>query len=61
MILTVFKNVGDRLSVADAYQKLISLLANDLYARNKASGSLGGAVNGGTIFLDNNGYYERIR
>lgn len=61
MILTVFKNVGDRFSVADAYQKLILLFANDLYARNKASGSLGGAVNGGAIVLDNNGYYERIR
>jgi len=61
MILSVFKNIGDRLSAADAYQILLQLYANDLYARNKASGSLGGAVNGGTILLDNNGYYERIR
>lgn len=61
MILSVFKNVGDRLSVEDAYQKLISLSLNTLYARNKAAGSLGGAVHGGTIALDNNGYYERIR
>jgi len=32
MILTVFKYVGDRFSVADAYQKLISLFPNAIYA-----------------------------
>lgn len=61
MILKVFKKVGDLLSVADAYRELMRLWINDPYARNKAAGSLGGAANGGTIVLDSNGYYERIR
>ncbi|MEG1773512.1 MAG: hypothetical protein RR320_01520 [Oscillospiraceae bacterium] len=61
MILRVFRQVGDRLSVAEAYRRLTSLCAKDPYANKKAAGSLGGAVNGGTIFLDDRGDYERIR
>ena len=61
MILLVFKSIGDRFSAVDAYRNLLQLYKNELYAKNKASGSLGGAVNGGTVFLGNNGYYERIR
>ena len=55
MILNVFTRIGVRLSVADAYQQLIALNPNDPYAKNKAAGSLGGAVNGGTIVLHRNG------
>jgi len=61
MILNVFTRIGVRLSVANAYQQLIALNPNDPYAKHKAAGSLGGAVNGGTIILHKNGYYERIR
>ena len=51
MILNVFTRIGVRLSVANAYQQLIALNPNDPYAKHKAAGSLGGAVNGGTITL----------
>ena len=61
MILNVFTRIGVRLSVANAYQQLIALNPNDPYAKHKAAGSLGGAVNGGTITLHKNGYYDRIR
>ena len=61
MILSVFTSIGVRLSVADAYQQLILLNTNNRYAKNKAAGALGGAVNDGTIILHKNGYYERIR
>ena len=54
MILSVFKNIRDRLSVSGAYQKLLQLFVLDLYAGNKATGSLRGAVDGGTIFLSKN-------
>lgn len=60
MILKVFPNVRDCLSVSDAYNQLISLYGNDPYRKNKAAGSLGGAVNGKTIVL-RKGFYERIR
>lgn len=46
MILNVFTRIGVRLSVANAYQQLIALNPNDPYAKHKAAGSLGGAVNG---------------
>lgn len=61
MILSVFTSIGVRLLVSDAYQQLILINPNDAYTRYKAAGALGGAVNGGTIILDENGYYERIR
>jgi hypothetical protein len=51
MILQVFKSVGSTLSIADAYTALISLYSNQIYPTKKAAGSLGGAVNGGTIIL----------
>lgn len=59
MILRVFKRVGSTLSIA-AYTALISLYSNQSYPTKKAAGSLGGAVNGGTIILKN-GYYTRVR
>ena len=34
--------------------------SNQIYPTKKAAGSLGGAVNGGTIILKN-GYYMRVR
>ena len=49
MILRVFKRVGSTLSIANAYTALISLYSNQSYPTKKAAGSLGGAVNGGTI------------
>jgi len=60
MILQVFRNVGDVLSVSAAYVALISLYSNQLYPERKAAGSLGGAVYGGTIVLTN-GNYVRVR
>lgn len=60
MILQVFKNVGDVLSVSTAYVELIFLYSNQLFPEKKAAGSLGGAVNGGTIVLSN-GNYVRVR
>lgn len=60
MILKIFLKVGDRVSISDAYSQLISLYGNDPYRKNKAAGSLGGAVNGGTIVLKDK-FYERVR
>lgn len=60
MILQVFKNVGDVLSVSTAYVALISLYSNQLFPEKKAAASLGGAVHGGTIVLSN-GNYVRVR
>lgn len=60
MILTVFRKKGDKLSIAAAYSQLISLYSHTLFPDKKAAGSLGGAVNGGTIIL-NSGYYTRVR
>ena len=60
MILRVFPNVGDCLSITDAYHHLIALYEKDPNRKNKAAGSLGGAVNGGTI-IRKKGFYERIR
>lgn len=59
MTLSVFVNIGDRMSVAEAYHKLIALFSGRPCSENRA-GSLGGAVYGGTIILKN-GFYERIR
>lgn len=61
MILQVFSHVGTTLKVQAAFQYLLNLYGNELYPQQKAAGSLGGAVNGGTIILHSNGYYERIR
>lgn len=60
MILNVFPMIGTRMSIADAYGALITLYSGKPYAKQKAAGSLGGAVNGGTIVLKQ-GFYERIR
>jgi hypothetical protein len=60
MILQAFRNVGDVLSVSAASVALISLYSNQLYPERKAAGSLGGAVNGGTVVLIN-GNYVRVR
>ena len=42
MILKVFDNIGDSLSIKTAYSRLIELNKNDPYAKAKAAGSLGG-------------------
>lgn len=60
MILHVFFRIGTRLSIAEAYSQLIALYSGQAYAKHKAAGSLGGAVNGGTIVL-HNGYYTRVK
>ena len=60
MILKVFDNIGDSLSIKTAYSRLIELNKNDPYAKAKAAGSLGGAVNGGTIVRHEN-FYIRVR
>ena len=62
MILKVFLSVGSTLSYAGAYAQLVSLYAGTgtPYAKNKAAGSLGGAVNAGTIEL-RNGMYCRVK
>lgn len=60
MILKVFQRVGERYSIASAFQQLCSLSPSNPYQRYRAAGSLGGAVNGGTLKLVD-GYYERIR
>lgn len=52
--------IGDRLLVADAYTSMIAVYSGQLYPKKKAAGSIGGAVNGGTIIL-RNGYYERVK
>lgn len=60
MILRVFKNIGDKLTIADAYASMLKVYYGQSYPHKKAAGSIGGAVNGGTIILIN-GYYERVR
>lgn len=60
MILNVFTNVGDTLSIAIAYSRLIALYGSDPYAKKKAAASLGGSVNGGTLVRVGN-FYIRIR
>ena len=60
MILKVFTVVGQSMTVSDAYAMLIGLNPNDPYAKEKAAGSLGGAVNGGTLELSGN-IYTRIK
>lgn len=60
MILSVFTQVGDTYSVAQAYALLIQQWPNDPYARQKAAGSLGGAVHGRTLIRVGN-VYTRVR
>lgn len=60
MILKVFLKVGDRFTKAMAYKMLMALNPNDPYAYAKASGSLGGAVNGGTL-ISIGDEYIRVR
>lgn len=60
MILQAFIYVGSSLTIADAYSRLLALYSSAKYPKKKAAGSLGGAVNGGTITLCN-GVYTRIR
>jgi len=42
MILQVFKNIGDRLLIADAYARMIAVYSGQLYPEKKAAGSIGG-------------------
>lgn len=60
MILKVFKRRGFALSIADAYNALVSLYSTQNYSKQKAAGALGGAVNGGTLVLKN-GCYIRVK
>jgi len=60
MILQVFKNIGDRKTIADAYASMLEVYSGQSYPHKKAAGSIGGAVNGGTIVFKN-GYYERVK
>lgn len=60
MILKAFQNVGDSFSIADAYALLIALYSNSPHSKEKAAGSLGGAVNGGTLIRNGN-IYTRVR
>lgn len=61
MILKVFPKVGMQLTVYEAYHRLERLFGSEIYPSKKAAGSLGGAVNGGTIALNSHGLYERMR
>lgn len=60
MILKVFEKIGDSLLIETAYSRLIELNKNDPYAKAKAAGSLGGAMNGGTLVRHGN-FYIRVR
>lgn len=60
MILRIFLNVGDSFTIANAYTSLIALNPGDPFAKEKAAGSLGGAVNGGTLERHGN-VYTRVR
>lgn len=60
MILKVFENIEDSISIETAYSRLIELNKNNPYAKAKAAGSLGGAVNGGTLVRHKN-FYIRVR
>lgn len=60
MILKVFLSVGDTMSIADAYIGLIALNPDDPYAKAKAAGSLGGAMNAGTL-VRKGSFYTRVR
>lgn len=60
MILQVFKKIGDRLLIADAYASMVAVYSGEIYPEKKAAGSIGGAINSGTIILKN-GYYMRVK
>ncbi|MBW9154303.1 hypothetical protein [Clostridium estertheticum] len=60
MILRVFTKIGQSFTIANAYTVLIALNPNDPNAEKKAAGSLGGAVNGGTLVRNGN-IYTRVR
>lgn len=60
MILQVFNYIGCSLTISDAYSRLLALYSSTKYPKQKSAGSLGGAVNGGTIKLFN-GIYTRVR
>ena len=60
MILKVFEKVGDSISIEIAYSRLMELYKNEPYAKAKAAGSLGGAVNGETLIRKGN-FYIRVR
>jgi hypothetical protein len=64
MVLNVFPKIGTTKSIAEAYTELKSKYSDQdqEYPAQKAAGSLGGAVNGGTIILNpQNGKYVRVR
>lgn len=60
MITRVFTTKGHTESLADAYTKLIALNPTDKYNKQKAAGSLGGALRSHFIKRQNH-QYIRIR
>lgn len=59
-ILKIFTKVGQIKTKSEAYNELLSFYENDKYKEEKAAGSLGGAVNGGTLVYDGE-FYKRIK
>ena len=63
LITQVFPHVGMKLSIADTYANLQSVVVNKnkKYKKQIAAGSIGGAVNSGFIVLLKNRMYMRTR
>ena len=60
LILEVFPNERDEKTYEEAMGKLIEILSDENYIREKANGSLGGSVASG--FLNRNGnVYKRVK
>ncbi len=65
-ILNVFPTAGVTMSMVSAYTALIHHFRSCAYPDKKAAGSLGGAVNGGTLTswqdpITKTLFYKRIR
>jgi len=56
MITAVFKYKGQTMTVAEAFRALIALNPTDKYNKQKAAGSLGGAMNSGFLKRYGNTY-----
>ena len=60
-IATLLPNIGDSLPVNILIAQLITYFRGNKYPRAKALGAIGGGVHGGSIYLNANGEYERIK
>lgn len=60
LILRVFTTVGQEMTKDEAIAKLKEEIANDPNKEQKAAGSLGGAVNGGTLIRIGD-KYKRVK